>query len=122
MFHFVYLPGLDEVLVDEEGLHGVAGGRVVALGVGDDLERLLGVGAAVDVDVADALGVAQHGDHLALLLDRAHQVRGAARDDQVDVLRGEREEVASGNKQAWAKIIFPGSVKMRRKKIAFSSK
>ena len=81
------LPGLDEVLVDEQGLHGVAGGRIVALRVGDDLEGLVGVGALVDVHVADALGVAQHGVHLALLLDGAHQVGGPAGDDQVDVLR-----------------------------------
>ena len=73
--------------MNEQGLHGVAGGRIVALGVGDDLKRLVGVGALVDVHVADALGVAEHGDHLTLLLDGAHQVRRAAGDDQVDVLR-----------------------------------
>ena len=68
------LPGLDEVLVDEQGLHGVAGSRIVALGVCDDLEGLVRVGALVDVDVADAFCVTEHGDHLALLLDGAHQL------------------------------------------------
>ena len=77
--------------MDEQGLHGVAGGGVVALGVGDDLEGLVSVGGLVDVDVADALGVAEHGDHLTLLLDGAHQVGRAAGNDQVDVLRKKRK-------------------------------
>lgn len=67
---------LHQVLVDEEGFHGVAGGRVVALGVPDDLQGLVEVGVLVDVHVADALRVAQHWDVLALGLDGAHQIAG----------------------------------------------
>lgn len=50
-----------------------------------DLERLAEVGVLVDVDVTDALGVAQHGDVLTTFLDAAHQLAGPAGDDQVDV-------------------------------------
>lgn len=42
--------------------HRVAGGRVVGLCVRHDRARLSHVRLCVDVDVADAVGVAQHGD------------------------------------------------------------
>ncbi len=51
-----------------------------------DFEGFVQVGLAVDVDVADALGVTEHGDVAALLLDGAHQIAGTARDHQIDVL------------------------------------
>ena len=63
-----------EVGVDEESLHGVAGGWVVGLGVPDDLEGLVQVGGAIHVDVADALRVAKDRDQLALLLDRGDKL------------------------------------------------
>lgn len=84
---------LHQVLVDEQRLHGVAGGRVVALRVADYLQRLAQVRFFVDVHVADAFGVAHHRDVLTLRLDAAHQLAGAARDYQVDVLL-HREQVS----------------------------
>ncbi|TNN33464.1 hypothetical protein EYF80_056370 [Liparis tanakae] len=67
-----------QVPVDEQRLHGVAGRRVVTLGVSDCNERR--------VDVADALAVAQDRDALRRPLDVPDQLGRAPRDDQVDQL------------------------------------
>lgn len=58
------------------------------------------VGLAVDVHVAHALGVTQHRNVFALLLDGADELAGAAGDHQVDVLvHGQQvaDLLASGN-------------------------
>lgn len=59
---------------------------VVALGVPDDFQGLEEVGLFVDVDVANAFSVTEDRNVLRLLLDAAHELGGAARDDEVDVL------------------------------------
>ena len=51
-----------------------------------DLDDLVDAGLGVDVDVADALAVPEHGDALSGALDVPHQLGGAARDDQVNHL------------------------------------
>ena len=60
-------------LVDEHGLRSVARGRIVNLGVDDDAEGLGDVGGDVDVDVANALGVA-HDRDFGALLDGPHEL------------------------------------------------
>mmetsp|Transcript_2529 Transcript_2529/g.7933 ORF Transcript_2529/g.7933 Transcript_2529/m.7933 type:complete len:559 (+) Transcript_2529:22-1698(+) len=72
----------DAGLVEEHGLAGVAGRRVVRLGVDDDLDGRRRVRGRVDVDVADAVRVAEHG-HLRRLLHVLHEVVGAPGHDQV---------------------------------------
>ena len=78
---------VEEALVHEERLHGVAGGGVVCLGVAHNLHRLGGRALRVQVHVTNPVGVAQHGDALGALLDGADQLVGAARNDEVDVLK-----------------------------------
>jgi hypothetical protein len=73
------------VLVDEQGLHGVADPGPLDLGVVGDVDRHGGVGGPVHVGVAQALVVLDHGD-AAVLGDHADQPLAAARDDQVDGL------------------------------------
>ena len=78
-----------DVVVDEEGLGGVADGDVLALGVDGDADGHVEVGVGVDVDVADAVGVAEDGDG-RVGHDVADEFVGAAGDDQVDlVVEGE---------------------------------
>ena len=50
------------VSVDEEAVHRVARGGVRGLGVDHDALGLGRVGARVEKDVADAVGVTEHGD------------------------------------------------------------
>jgi len=74
--------------------------RIVALRIARNAQGLLQIRIPVDIDVADALGVAQDGDVQRLLLDAAHQLGGAPRDDQVDVvLHGQQvaDLLARGN-------------------------
>lgn len=73
-----------EVGVDEEGFDGVAAGRVVCLRVDDDPGRLGDVEVLVEVDGADAVGVAKDRD-LCVFLDVPHERVGASWDDKVDV-------------------------------------
>ena len=65
----VKLPVVEELLMDEQGLHSVASAWVVSLGVEDNPHGFVEVGVFVKVHMADALGVAQHGNQLGLLLD-----------------------------------------------------
>merc|ERR1719270_3205952 len=62
--NLVKLPVVEELLVDEEGLHSVAGAWIVRLGVEDNPHGFVEVGVFVKVHVADALGVTQHGNQL----------------------------------------------------------
>jgi hypothetical protein len=77
---------LHQIFVDEQRLHGVASGGIVALGVSDNFQRFIQVSVFVDVDVTDAFSVTHHWDVLTLRLNVADQVAGAARNDQIDVL------------------------------------
>lgn len=75
-------------LVDEGGFDGVADGGVIGFGVVDDGQGKFGVDMLVDVDVADAVGVAEDGN-AGVGLDVFDEGAGAAGDDEVD----ERREV-----------------------------
>ena len=66
--------------MEQKGLHGVAGGGIVGLGVEDHWDGAGEVDSAIDVDVAHALGVA-HDRDARVLLDVADEGVGAARDD-----------------------------------------
>ena len=46
----------------QQRLGGIADGDVLALGIDGDLDGHVDIGGLVDIDVADAVGVAQHGD------------------------------------------------------------
>ena len=61
-----------QVPVHQQLLQGIAGGRVVHLAVHRQAASLTDVGGGVDVHVADAVGVAHHGD-ARVVLDVAHQ-------------------------------------------------
>ena len=74
---------LRDGLMDQDGLDGIAGGGIIGLGVVDDVEGHVEVRGGVDVDVADAFGMAEHGD-ARVGLHVAHQLVGAARDHQID--------------------------------------
>ena len=71
--------------MDEQRFHRVAGRVALRLRVVGDADRHLGVRVRVDVDVADAVEVLDHG-HLRLAGDPLDKPLAAARDDHVDVL------------------------------------
>ena len=76
--------------VHQQRLDRVAHRRILRLGVAGDARGHRHVGAGVDVHVADAVGVTHHRDARGIL-DGAHQLVAAARDDQVDqVVEGEQ--------------------------------
>ena len=72
--------------MDQEGLHGVTGSRVIRLGVNHDLDGFSEVAVLVQVGVADTISVTQHRDRLGSLLDGPHQLIGAPGYDQVDIV------------------------------------
>ena len=76
--------------VDEGGLDGVADGGVVGLAVVDDGEGECLIDVLVDINVADAFGVAEDGD-AGVGLDVLDQGAGAARYDKVDERRQVQE-------------------------------
>ena len=76
----------DQRFVNQESLHGVAGGGIVGLGVHHDLDSLVQVTVLVKVGVADTIGVTQHWDGLGSLLDGSDKFIRASRDDQVDIV------------------------------------
>mmetsp|Transcript_2547 Transcript_2547/g.9779 ORF Transcript_2547/g.9779 Transcript_2547/m.9779 type:complete len:349 (+) Transcript_2547:1992-3038(+) len=75
----------DDIAVQQDRFARVARGGVVGLGVDDDGGGFRGIGRRVDVDVADAVGVAQDRD-LGRPLNAAHEGVRASRDDEVDEL------------------------------------
>ena len=71
-------------------LHSIASRRVVNLGVDADLAGHVDVTVRVNVDVADAVSVAQH-SNLGVLLDVGHQRIAASGNDQVyDIIQPEQ--------------------------------
>ena len=72
-------------LVDEQGFHGVAGAVARGFGVEGDIDGFVGVGGAVDIDVADAVEVFDDG-YAGFGGDAGNQRFAAARDDDVDKL------------------------------------
>ena len=74
---------LGQGLMHQDLLHGITCCRVVSLGVYADLASHVDVAVWVNVDVADAVGVAQH-RNLGVLLDVGHQGIAASGDDQVN--------------------------------------
>ena len=83
-----------DVGVDEQRLGRVAGAGPLRLGVEDDPQRVVEVGARVDVDVAVARRRVDD-RYLGDLAERLLQPLAAARDDQVDdaLLGGELGEL-----------------------------
>ena len=73
------------VLVHQQRLRRVACRRVLGLRVHGHARRHPDVARRIEVDVAHAVTVAQHGD-AAVVHDVAHKAVRAARDDEVDVL------------------------------------
>ena len=66
----------------QQGFNGVAGGRVLGLAIEGEPHRLLHIGSGIHEEVAEAIGVAQHGN-AGVVLDVAHQGVGAPGDDQI---------------------------------------
>ena len=64
-------------------LHSITGRRVVHLGVDADLASHVDITVRVDIDVADAVSMAQD-SNLGVLLDVGHQGIAASWDDQVN--------------------------------------
>ena len=83
-------------LVHEHRLDGIAGGGIVRFGVVDDVERHVEIRGSIDVDVADAFGMAQHGD-ARIGLDVAHQ-RRTSRAESPD--RSDRRACSSSSTSA----------------------
>ena len=78
-------PPAGEGGMHEEDFGRVAGRGVLGLAVDGDGGGHRGLGVLVEVDVADAVGVAEDGD-AALGLDARDEFLGAPRHDEVDVL------------------------------------
>jgi hypothetical protein len=69
-------------VVQQQGFDRVAGGRVLGLAVDRHPQGLLQINGGIHVEVADAIGMAEHRD-AGVVLDEAHQGIAAAGDDQV---------------------------------------
>ncbi len=69
--------------IDQQGFGGAADADAAHLGVGHDVARHGDVGVAIDIDVADAVIVAQH-RHPAFVGDPVDQRAPAARHDEVE--------------------------------------
>ena len=67
-------------LMHQNLLHSITGCRVVDLGVYADVAGHVDVAVWVDVDVADAIGMAEH-RNFGVLLDVSHQGVAASGDD-----------------------------------------
>ncbi len=76
----VYPAIFGQGLMYQDLLHSITGCWVVHLGVYADLAGHADVAVWVNVDVADAVGVAQH-RNLGVLLDVSHQGVAASGDD-----------------------------------------
>ena len=74
--------GLRNRAMQQQGFDRVAGRRVLGFGIDGDRQGLVQVGGAIHIEVADAIGVAQH-RNAGVVLDEAHQLIGAPRNDQV---------------------------------------
>ena len=72
-----------DIPVDQQCFKRVAGGGILNFGIERDIERLLQIRVAVDIHVADAFAMAQHGD-AAVLGDVADKFVRSARNDQID--------------------------------------
>ena len=70
------------LLMDQQGLHGVADGRILAFGVESDLDRHVQVRVLVHIGMANAGGMSQHRDPGGIL-DGTDQLVRTAGDDQV---------------------------------------
>jgi len=86
--------------IDQQRLGGVANRDVLTLRIDGDVDRHVQVRLAIDVDVADPVGVTQDGD-IRIVHDIAHELVGAAWDDQVEVLveREHLRDVLTGFEQ-----------------------
>ena len=91
---------LSKSFMHQDLLNSITGGRVVDLGVNADLAGHVNVAVWVNVDVADAVGMAQH-SNLGVLLDVGHQCIAASGNDQVyDIIQLEQlVHIGSGGDQ-----------------------
>ena len=71
-----------DALVHQQGLDGIAGRWILGFAVQRQAQGLLAIGGRIHIQMADAVGVAQH-RNAGVVLDVAHQGIGAARNDQV---------------------------------------
>ena len=72
------------VAIDEQALGRATNAGAAHLGIEDDLERHVDVGAAIDVGVADAFQMREHG-HPRLILNAGDEAFAAARHQHVDL-------------------------------------
>ena len=84
-----------QLLVQQQGLHGVAHAGPLGLGVDDDALGVLEVGGLVHVDVADAFVVLDD-RHAGLLHHGLDEALAAAGDDDVHVARVRQQGVHEG--------------------------
>ena len=87
--------------VDQQRLGRAADAGAPHLRVQHDRARHLEIGVAVDVDVADALEVADH-RHARLLLHALHEALAAARHDHVDAARSCRRASRRPPRGRWS--------------------
>jgi hypothetical protein len=73
------------VLVDQQGFSRVAHRHILALAVHHDMDGHVRVGIALDIDMADAIGMAQY-RYAGMVHDVPDKFVAAPRDDQVDEL------------------------------------
>ena len=66
----------------QQGFDRVAGRRVLGLAVERQPQGLLQIGRRIHIEMTDAVGMAQHRD-AGVVLDEAHQLVGAAGNDQI---------------------------------------
>lgn len=71
--------------VQQQSLRGIAGRGIVSFGVDDDPHGFGGISLAVDVDVADALGMAHH-RYSGVVLDVLDETSRATGNHEVDEL------------------------------------
>ncbi len=75
--------GLSNILVNEQGLHGIADSRTLDLGIDTDFFCLFVVGAGIDKGMADTFVVFDDRNP-RIFTDKTDQSFTAARDDQVN--------------------------------------
>ena len=84
----------------QQGLDGVAGGRVLRLAVDGHPQRLGHIGRCIDIEMADAIGMAQHWNP-GVVLDETDQLIAAARNDQIHqpIEAQQRQALLAGGEQ-----------------------
>ena len=76
--------GGGHILMNQQGFNGVAGRGVGGFGIEGDRDRLLQIRLTVYVQLANAIGMAQH-RNAGILLHKAHKGIGASGNDQIHI-------------------------------------